>query len=857
MFRSIRSKLICSHFGSIVLLSLVLMLFGERLMIGALKEAKFHELEFAASNVALETDAALADSAKILQRAALGRAVQDFPNNYRVLALAEYLAKYQEVFPDLSYLSPSGRNEVQVVDGNLVEESGYLQKDPLFESAARTPGAVVTAPVEFFTEFGAPGVPMALGLKRYFGDVFLGVLRAVVPLSRLTTLTGEMKIGEKGFACLVDREGRILYHPQASWIAETLSGDGPAAEQLIARLLAGQSGSGRATLLGTDGLVAYMPIPSAGWTVFVLMPHAEFMAGPERLRNLALGVIVVIGVLGLLLAHLLASRIAGPLTALSAAAMKIAVGTISPVEGIRTADEVGSLADSFNAMVRDLRKTTVSRNYLDNILRSMNDALIVIRPDGIIETVNARGCELLGYAPADLPGEPLQRLLAEPAGSFDVRSWLESPTPGQVREPEETCLRSADGREIAVSFSVAPMYDGAGNPEALICVAQDIRERKAAEEKLQNTTRFLESVLDSMADAITIIDARDYTIVRGNRLLLDSLGMKEEDVLGKSCYEVIHHECAPCALPNDPCPMEETVRTGSSVTTEHVHEGPGGQNHAVEITTAPVKDVRGHVAFVIHVARDITGRKKAESDLRALAERLAQSNRDLEDFAFIASHDLQEPLRKVLTFGERLKSRYAAALDEQGRDYLERMQGASARMQDLINGLLVYSRVTTKAQPLVPVDLGQVMREVIDDLEVRIEETGGRVEVGELLTVDADPLQMRQLLQNLVGNALKFRAEGVAPLVKVFAEGEPGSDKCRIMVQDNGIGFDEKHLERIFGVFQRLHGRDKYEGSGVGLAVCRKIAQRHGGSITAHSAPGEGAAFIVTLPLRQQREAAV
>jgi signal transduction histidine kinase len=245
------------------------------------------------------------------------------------------------------------------------------------------------------------------------------------------------------------------------------------------------------------------------------------------------------------------------------------------------------------------------------------------------------------------------------------------------------------------------------------------------------------------------------------------------------------------------------------------------------------------------------------AQIQARDEALRRSNRELQDFAYVASHDLQEPLRKIQAFGDRLKTKFAPALAEDGRDYLERMQNAASRMQTLINDLLAYSRITTNAQPFVPVDLRQITREVLGDLEVRIEQTQGRVVVGELPTVDADPLQMRQLLQNLIGNALKFNREYTHPIVKVYAQpvngAAPGPDgngaRCQLFVEDNGIGFDMKYLDRVFGMFQRLHGRDQYEGTGVGLAICRKIAERHGGEITAKSGAGQGATFIVTLPV--------
>ncbi|MGH8581513.1 MAG: sensor histidine kinase [Gammaproteobacteria bacterium] len=254
------------------------------------------------------------------------------------------------------------------------------------------------------------------------------------------------------------------------------------------------------------------------------------------------------------------------------------------------------------------------------------------------------------------------------------------------------------------------------------------------------------------------------------------------------------------------------------------------------------------------------------STLRRRTTDLNASNRELQDFAAVASHDLQEPLRKIEAFGSRLRTKYDQALDEQGRDYLARMLAAAVRMRRLINDLLSFSRVTTKARAFVTVALAEVAQQVVSDLEGRMFDTGGRVEVGALPTIEAEPLQMRQLLQNLIGNGLKFHREGEPPVVRISgrlldtsdpAEGPaPGPRHCEIRVQDNGIGFEEVYSERIFELFQRLHGRDEYEGTGMGLAICRKIVTRHGGTISAHSAPGHGATFLVTLAVTQEENPA-
>lgn len=260
--------------------------------------------------------------------------------------------------------------------------------------------------------------------------------------------------------------------------------------------------------------------------------------------------------------------------------------------------------------------------------------------------------------------------------------------------------------------------------------------------------------------------------------------------------------------------------------------------------------------------KEIAERKRSGRELKRFAYKLEQSNKELEDFTKIVSHDLQEPLWKVKMFGDRLKAGYAETLGEKGRDYMERMYSAITRMQLFISDLLALSCVTIKAQPNISVDLNRVIEEVLVDLEVRIEQVKGRIETDALPIIDADPLQMRQLFQNLIGNALKFHSDGRPPIIKISSRitdidspkaafGRSAKKLCTILIEDNGIGFDVHYNSYIFDVFQRLHGSGKYKGTGMGLAICRKIVERHGGNITAKSSEGQGATFIVTLPVEQ------
>jgi len=258
------------------------------------------------------------------------------------------------------------------------------------------------------------------------------------------------------------------------------------------------------------------------------------------------------------------------------------------------------------------------------------------------------------------------------------------------------------------------------------------------------------------------------------------------------------------------------------------------------------------VAANARLQQEIAERTHAQEQLRMAAERLARSNRELRDFVNIASHDLQEPLRKAGVFADRVRTKAGAALDANAERYLARMQQSLANMRRLIHDLLDFSRVTARPAAPEPTDLGRVVREAVAELEVRLEQSGGSVEAGRLPTVHADPRQMHRLFLNLIVNALKYSRPAVPPCIRIYAEAPSQADAdagmCRVCVADNGIGFAPEHAERIFHPFQRLHAQHEYEGTGMGLTICRKIVESSGGTITAKGEPGAGATFIIVLP---------
>lgn len=262
----------------------------------------------------------------------------------------------------------------------------------------------------------------------------------------------------------------------------------------------------------------------------------------------------------------------------------------------------------------------------------------------------------------------------------------------------------------------------------------------------------------------------------------------------------------------------------------------------------------------VSLQEEIDERKRLEEQAVKFTAVLQSSNKELEQFASVASHDLQEPLRKIQAFSDRLVTKYRGQLDDTGKEYIDRIQFSAGRMRQLIEDLLTFSRVSTKGKPFVPVDLNEVIRGVLADLEVRIQDSQATITIDPLPTIEADELQMRQLFQNLLGNGLKFQRPGVPPVLHVNHKNASNSilDEpawCELVFTDNGIGFENQYGDRIFQLFQRLHGRSDYEGTGMGLAICKKIVERHGGTITAEGIPGTGATFLVRLPVAQPSSA--
>lgn len=427
----------------------------------------------------------------------------------------------------------------------------------------------------------------------------------------------------------------------------------------------------------------------------------------------------------------------------------------------------------------------------------------------------------------------------------------------------EAWRKRRDGELIYVVENIVGHFNDRGELFEMQGYVFDDTERKRAEEELRESEARLKRSQEIAKLGSWELDLANQRLTWSDEVYrIFGIQPQEFGATYETFLEAVH--------PDDRAAVDaaysSSIREGrDTYEIEHrVVRKSTGEIRIVHERCEHIRDATGRIIRSIGMVHDITERKEMEEALRRSRDELELRvqertvelefrNKELQDFAFVASHDLQEPLRKVRTFGSMLAGKCGDSLDETSGDYLRRMQKAAARMQNLLNSLLAYSRVTTKVEPLRGTDLKKSVESALSNLEIMVKEKNASVQILDLPTIRADRVQMVQLFQNLIGNALKFNRNGEEPHIKIHAE--KAEDCYEIYVEDDGIGFDERYLDKIFQPFQRLHGSSsEYEGVGMGLAICRKIVERRGGKITARSQLGKGSTFIVTLPANRKAQ---
>lgn len=522
--------------------------------------------------------------------------------------------------------------------------------------------------------------------------------------------------------------------------------------------------------------------------------------------------------------------------------------------------------------------------------------IAIIHKDNLTFTMaNQFYGKLVGREPQQIVGRPMTEAIPEIAGQgFDklLQDVIDTGVPYISKEQPVTISFDGVLQTIYVDLAYQPQRDSDGNITGVFVVATDLTSQVVSRKKIQETETFLRGAIELAELGTYSIDLATGTLDYSDRLKHWFGVEKEEQITFEKVYAAISREDLPAVV----AAVNRAIAPGSDGVYNMEYTMDAEKTGSARVLHAQGKvltDENGKPITMIGTAQDVTIQRKIKvalesqvqqrtEQLEAMNEELAalneeyiatneelsdsnnmlqQSNVNLQQFAYVASHDLQEPLRKIQSFSDLLAKRYTDHLGE-GINYLHRMQSSAKRMSDLIEDLLSFSRITEHKEVMEPVSLSRVVHEVSNDLELLITETSAVITAEQLPEIYGDKMQLNQLFLNLISNALKFRQPGMVPVINITGKTIPSAELPasakvirtaymyhQIDVSDNGIGFDQQYADRIFQLFQRLHGRSQYSGTGIGLAICERVAANHGGAITVTSNPGEGATFSIFLPV--------
>lgn len=864
------------HLGITAKLTLVFVLFAAVLLLGlglfaytsgraALREAAVSQLDAIAAEkqAALETwaadrrteVAALAASPALLEElAALDGQAEDQSTaaHDRIVELLEQRTGPGQPYLTLMVIEP---REGKVIASTEPREEGTFKEDrPFFLQGQR--GPYIQNPY-YAISLSRIAMTASAPLRAADGRL-LGVLAGRLNLDEMNVIVARGALGyESDDIFLVNTSNLFVTQPQL--VTDPVVLQRGIHTEAVTRCLAPGSGSVLADdYRGVPVIAVYRWLPERGLCLLAKIDQAEAFA-PARAFGLA---VLLAGGLALVAASLLGASLARtitrPVLALQGGAARFGRGDLGVRLPESSRDELGLLAHEFNAMAAAIgEKEAQLRDYAARLeqkveertaaltaalsrLRRLVDANIVgvavAGEAGEVFEANDYYLSLLGFTREELQAGQVRWTDMTPPEHLpaDERALAQLHQMG-VCTPYEKAYCRKDGSRVWVIIAEALLPDEDGK---IIALVQDITERKQAEERLAYQAELLANVNDAI-----IASDEQYRLTAWNRAAETMYGWRAEEVLGRMGIEILQTE-----FPGtDPAEMRRMIAETGGWRGEATQLRRDGTRLPVEVASIVLRGAGGRLRGYVSVNRDITERKRAEELLLRQAEELRRSNAELQQFAYVASHDLQEPLRMVSSFTQLLARRYRGRLDADADDFIAYAVDGANRLQTLINDLLAYSRVGRQGPALELVDCDAVVDRAIESLQMAIAESGATVTHDPLPTVRADASQLVQVFLNLIGNAVKYRS---AEPPQIHVSAERGAAEWIFSVCDNGIGVEPQYAERIFIIFQRLHSREEFSGSGIGLAICKKIVERHGGRIWVESLPGRGSRFMFTIPDR-------
>ena len=600
---------------------------------------------------------------------------------------------------------------------------------------------------------------------------------------------------------------------------------------------------------GAEVLAAGRPLPVSGWGLCAHIDLSEAYEPVTRVRNEVLLIELAIFAAALAGSYLLAREFVRPLGELASMAEQFAAGNRQARVAVTSEDELGRLGSSFNRMAEELmvsystleerveaRTLQLARaeRELDRFFTLSLDMLCILDLEGRIKRLNPAWERILGFSQDEMTTIlPIDLLHPEDRekGLGELRRLAEG-----FEASVENRMRCKDGGYRWLSWQATPLPDEG----VIYAAARDITERRNADEERRRLQNFLTSIVENIPDMIFVKDAHELRFVRFNKAGEDLLGYAREGLIGKNDYDFFPIDEADFFTAKD----RGVLTSGKllEISEEPIHTRFGTK--ILHTKKIPILDERGRPQYLLGISEDITERRRAQAALLQKTDELARSNAELEQFAYVASHDLQEPLRMITSYIQLLQRRYEGQLDGDADKFIGFAVDGAKRMKALIQDLLTYSKVGRLGKPFTNANLNNCLSDALANLKIAIEEKGARITRDVMPHMFADASQLTQLFQNLIGNAIKFGAQAESS-VHIGATEEPGS--WRFEVRDNGIGIDPQFFDRIFVIFQRLQPHGASEGTGIGLAICKKIVERHGGRIWVESEPGKGSVFKFTV----------
>ncbi|RJQ20819.1 MAG: PAS domain S-box protein [Nitrospiraceae bacterium] len=607
MFKSVRTKILASFFSVFMLLVLTLGWFNYVFTKDYLEKTQKKEMESLVHHLQHVVHDELADRMHILKRLSETRELKEYIEMRSARPFMEKVEGHKNLFPLMRFINEKGVEEIKLINGNPSEKHN-ISSSRLFKEVLKSPGKIVSGKAEWNPDLKELAIDMGLAISAgedgaSGGSGTKGILVGTVPFSHIADKLSDIKIGTTGFAILTDGDGDVLYHPDKKLIFRNISGEGGKFENILPGANVGFT---RADILGAESYVSYAPVKDMGWSLLVVLPYKEFIATPNIARNTTLLICIVALIIGGGVSVVLSGGIIRPLLKLAGAAKEIARGNYKSRLGITSMDEIGAVTDSFNRMAEALEKTTVSRNYVDNILHTMNDALIVLDNKGLIVTVNKAALDLLEYTEEELAGQPVEKIFPgeSPFGEREAGTLIKDTVLTNI----EAYFNSRSDNNIPVSFSSSTLRDDHGEVRWVVCVAQDASERKWMQESLTASEEYFRSFVESSQDCICNLT------VDGKIMNINSSGKAINDADDE---EIIGADFTSCVVEKREGLTEAIKRAaaGDNASVQYKTRSKKGSERWWDTRLTPVRDLDGSIRSIMSVARDITENRKTQESL--------------------------------------------------------------------------------------------------------------------------------------------------------------------------------------------------------------------------------------------------